>query len=254
MRLLLLLILAGALSLVERLWPERRGQRRLRPGVGTDLVYLLIMPLLTRAATLIGVVAVLVMVTFFLDAPLGRATWVSGLPLGLQAVMVLFAADFFGYWMHRAFHHEPFWRVHAIHHSSTELDWLSAARVHPLNAVITRSLQVGVLVPLGFDPRVLLGAAPLFALYGILLHANVRWSFGPLRWVFASPAFHRWHHAADVAGPGKNFAGLFPVWDLLFGTFHMPVGEHPERYGVHGEAPPAGVLAQLAYPFRRTVR
>jgi sterol desaturase/sphingolipid hydroxylase (fatty acid hydroxylase superfamily) len=101
---------------------------------------------------------------------------------------------------------------------------------------------------LGFRLEVLAGVLPGAALHGLLLHANVRWSFGPLRYVIASPAFHRWHHAADAEGRDKNFAGLLPVWDLIFGTFHMP-GRPPVRCGVDEEVP-KGFFGQLVWPWR----
>ena len=62
-----------------------------------------------------------------------------------------------------------------------------------------------------------------------------------------SPRFHRWHHSRDV---DCNYAGVFPAWDLLFGTYHLP-DEGPETFGVRGEQLPEGVWAQLAWPLRR---
>jgi len=47
-------------------------------------------------------------------------------------------------------------------------------------------------------------------------------SVGPLRAVLASPRFHRWHHTSAKEGRDKNFAGLLPLWDILFGTYYMP--------------------------------
>ncbi|HET8578957.1 MAG TPA: sterol desaturase family protein, partial [Methylomirabilota bacterium] len=87
--------------------------------------------------------------------------------------------------------------------------------------------------------------------YAILLHANVPWTLGPLRYAIASPAFHRWHHTSEAEGRDKNFAGLFPLWDLLFGTFYMPRGRQPMQFGVAGDPVPEGLWAQLCYPFRR---
>lgn len=257
--LLVLGVLSAAFTLAERLRPEVRGQRRKPGSLRTDLIYLVLMPFVTRLAALIGIVSLLAVIAIALGTPLERGalrtllerpTSIRQLPIALQALLALLLADFVGYWMHRAFHRAPLWRVHAIHHSTEQLDWLAAARVHPLNAVLARMAQVAVLVPLGFDPRVLAGAAPVFAIYGLLLHANVSWSFGALRYVLASPAFHRWHHAADAEGLDKNFAGLFPFWDLVFGTFHLPAGGRARRYGLVGESVPDGVLGQLAYPFR----
>ena len=47
-----------------------------------------------------------------------------------------------------------------------------------------------------------------------------------------------------------NYAGLLPVWDQLFGTYHMPTDRRPSRYGID-EPMPLGVWGQLRQPFRR---
>src|SRR4030095_8565844 len=92
---------------------------------------------------------------------------------------------------------------------------------------------------------------PCLAVMALLLHADVSWSFGPLRYVIASPRFHRWHHTTEEEGLDKNFAGLFPFLDLIFGTFYMPPGREPFRFGVLHDDVPVGLAGQLAYPFRR---
>jgi sterol desaturase/sphingolipid hydroxylase (fatty acid hydroxylase superfamily) len=69
--------------------------------------------------------------------------------------------------------------------------------------------------------------------------------------VLASPIFHRWHHTSLEEGGNTNFAGTFPVWDILFGTFRMPKNELPKSYGIGEEAFPSAITGQLAYPFRR---
>jgi sterol desaturase/sphingolipid hydroxylase (fatty acid hydroxylase superfamily) len=68
--------------------------------------------------------------------------------------------------------------------------------------------------------------------------------------VIASPVYHRWHHSAAPAAINKNFAGLFPFWDRVFGTLHLPKDRQPTTFGVVGDAPPAAFLPQLFYPFR----
>ena len=88
-----------------------------------------------------------------------------------------------------------------------ELDWLSAARVHPVNDIANKSLQAMIIVALGYAPVLLAGALPLFTAYAIFLHANVSWNFGALRFVLASPRFHRWHHAAAEEGREKTSPG-----------------------------------------------
>jgi sterol desaturase/sphingolipid hydroxylase (fatty acid hydroxylase superfamily) len=92
---------------------------------------------------------------------------------------------------------------------------------------------------------------PVLTLYALFLHADVDWSFGPLRYVIASPVFHRWHHTSEEEGLDRNFAGMFPFIDVIFGTFYMPRGRAPERFGLVRDDVPDGLLAQLWYPFRR---
>jgi sterol desaturase/sphingolipid hydroxylase (fatty acid hydroxylase superfamily) len=137
-----------------------------------------------------------------------------------------------------------------VHHSSEQLDWLAAARLHPLDAALTRTFAVVPAAALGFGAATLGGAVVLLTAYAVLLHANVRCSYGPLRWVVASPRYHHWHHTGDVAGRDRNFSGLLPVVDLAFGTAHLPPRAWPERYGA--DAPvPAGWFGQMVQPLRR---
>jgi sterol desaturase/sphingolipid hydroxylase (fatty acid hydroxylase superfamily) len=117
-----------------------------------------------------------------------------------------------------------------------------------VNDLVSKFLQVSPLLLLGFNPFATLSAAPFFTLYAILLHADVDWDFGPLRGVLASPVFHRWHHSKDREAWDKNFAGLLPVWDRIFGTYYMPAGRIPENFGIPEELP-RNLLGQLIHPF-----
>jgi len=176
--------------------------------------------------------------------PLGRQQ-----PL-MQAVQMIVVIDFVGYWLHRAFHQKRLWPFHAIHDSSVELDWLSAARVHPVNDIANKCLQAVILMALGYAPVLLAGTLPFFTAYAIFLHANVSWDFGPLRGVLASPRFHRWHHTSVEEGRDKNFAGLLPLWDVLFGTYYMPDSQ-PSQFGV-ADSVPADLVGQLVWPFKHS--
>jgi sterol desaturase/sphingolipid hydroxylase (fatty acid hydroxylase superfamily) len=85
--------------------------------------------------------------------------------------------------------------------------------------------------------------------YSTMVHANLNWTFGPLRFVFASPVFHRWHHSAEESGNNKNFASTFPMLDVIFGTFHMPPGQLPEHFGNGEDDFPEDFWGQFLYPF-----
>lgn len=240
----------------------RQKDKRLplmRRGFATDLAWFAFTPLVTKALTRFGLALAILPAALYIHGRFDPQLILDGygpaarLPLPIQAVLILLVGDFFGYWMHRAFHRQRLWSFHAVHHSSRDLDWLSAVRVHPVNDLFNRIATALPLVLLGFSAIAVASIIPLLTLMAILIHANLDWDFGPFRSVIASPVFHRWHHTDELEARDKNFAGLFPVWDLLFGTYYMPRDRLPTRFGT--ETPvPGSFLGQLVFPFTRQRR
>jgi len=179
--------------------------------------------------------------------PIGR--WLAATSLAAQVAILLAATDFCQYWLHRAFHRRRLWRFHAVHHSATEVNWTTTFRAHPVNELVAGAALAVAARLAGFSETALLLTAPVFFVSGVLTHANLGWSFGPLRFVLASPVFHRWHHSVGPDARDRNFAPMFPVWDLMFGTFHMPPARRPDRFGAEGV--PGDLIGQLLYPLRR---
>jgi hypothetical protein len=64
------------------------------------------------------------------------------------------------------------------------------------------------------------------------------------------PKFHRWHHTSEDEGLDKNFAGLFPLFDILSGTYYMPEERLPERFGLNADNAPQTFWGQMISPFR----
>ena len=223
----------------------------------TDLCYWFLIPLFARyfrigllvigAGFLFGITTAEGLVEFYDDGhgPLAQ------LPLWLQAAVFLVCQDFMLYWMHRTFHRPAMWNYHAVHHSSEELDWISAARFHPFNIMLGGVATDVVLLLAGISPNVLVFLGPFTTAHSAFVHANLNWTLGPLRYVLAGPVFHLWHHTMANQGGEKNFASTFPILDLLFGTFYMPKNTLPETYGVADKAVPSGFGAQMLYPFRQ---
>jgi sterol desaturase/sphingolipid hydroxylase (fatty acid hydroxylase superfamily) len=175
---------------------------------------------------------------------------ISQLPLWVQGAIAIVIGDFIGYWTHRWHHTRQLWDYHAVHHSAEIVDWLTAVRLHPVNDIISRVMQASPLLILGISPIAVEFYVPFLSSYVALIHANISWTYGPFRYVLASPAFHRWHHTMDEEGWGKNFAGLFPIYDVIFGTFYMPRGRQPKNFGLYGETITENFMDQLIYPFR----
>ena len=174
---------------------------------------------------------------------------VSGLPFWGQVAFYLVASDFLLYWTHRIFHGASLWRYHAIHHSAEDVDWSTAYRFHPVNICFHTYLADVIMLYAGVSPTALIVMAPAQTAMALFVHANLNWTFGPLKYVLATPVFHRWHHTLPDEGGNRNFAPMFAVWDVLFATFYMPPDRLPARYGVDDPQFPAGFFGQLAYPF-----
>ena len=175
----------------------------------------------------------------------------AALPLWLQAVIFMVASDFLLYWIHRGFHGGKLWKYHAVHHSSEDLDWISAARFHPINLFLGAVGVDVLLLVAGISPNVMIWLGPFITVHSGFVHANLNWTLGPFKTVLAGPIFHRWHHTLPDRGGNMNFAGTFPIWDMLFGTFYMPENELPDAYGIADKSFPEGFGAQMLYPFTR---
>lgn len=254
-----LAVLSVVFFVIERVFGRSRGKPLLRKGLVTDVCFWFLTPLVTKALSRFAVIVpVMVLVALGLTTVVEMKTGayhgfgpLARQPIWLQVIEIFMVADLVGYWSHRLFHRSRWWPFHAVHHSSEDLDWLSSVRVHPVNDLVSNFLQVTPLLLLGFNAYATASVVPFFTLYAIFIHANVDWDFGPLRYLIATPVFHRWHHSKDRAAWDKNFAGLFVFWDILFGTFYMPKDRKPEDFGIP-EAFPKDFVGQLVHPFART--
>lgn len=251
-----LLALAVLFGVLERLSPCNPGHRPGWRDIATDMLYCLIIPLFTRmvAAVYTGAGVAL----FFrgipddeiMDSLLNGFGPAGSLPIWLQAAIVFIASDVILYWTHRMFHTGRLWPFHAVHHSPRHVSWHSTYRFHPVNTWLSFTLVDSIMMFCGFSLEAVTLMGGFNTLYSGMVHANLNWTFGPFRTLFASPVFHRWHHTAQSEGMDKNFAPTFPLLDIMFGTYYMPA-HLPERYGIDGDPVPPRFTSQLVYPFRR---
>ena len=234
---------------LERLFARREDQPVLRRGWRTDLVYFFVSALLVQVTTVLTLKPAMVFFRWATDADL--QAWVAGQPFALQFVGLLLVADLTQYWVHRLFHTVPrLWRIHAIHHSTEVMDWLAGSRLHLVDVVVTRGLMYVPVYLLGFAQAPIFAYLAFVSIQATFIHANIRFDFGPLRWVLATPRFHHWHHGAEREAINKNFAVHLPLLDWLFGTFHLPKGRWPLSYGIEADSTPTeGYGRQFVYPF-----
>jgi sterol desaturase/sphingolipid hydroxylase (fatty acid hydroxylase superfamily) len=174
-----------------------------------------------------------------------------------ELFVLLFVRDCLIYLRHRIFHLRPVWAFHSVHHSSEDVNWLSAVRFHPAENIIESTGEILLFLGcafVGFDSIVLSLGSLVIGFYNLFIHSNLRWTFGPLRYVFVSPVFHRWHHSDLKEAADKNFAAMFSCLDLAFGTFHMPMDSMPRTTGLlapEKSLHPRTLTGQFLYPFKR---
>ncbi|MFO0908725.1 MAG: sterol desaturase family protein [Isosphaeraceae bacterium] len=245
-----LLFLVAVFLPLER-WFAVRPHRVLRKGALTDLSYYYINNLVP-AALLSVPIALLAQLSHQL-IPAGFLAWVAGLPLAARLGAAFVAGEFGYYWGHRWCHEVPFlWRFHAIHHSAEEMDFLVHTRAHPFDMAFGRFCGfvpiyvLGLGGPANLEGSLVPVAATLFGtMLGFFIHSNIRWRFGPLERVIATPAFHHWHHTRS--GPiDRNFSSSLPWLDWIFGSLYLPA-VWPDDYGIR-EPMPGNLVDQLVHP------
>ncbi|MBS0199513.1 MAG: sterol desaturase family protein [Proteobacteria bacterium] len=256
-------VIALILRPMESLWPVEHWQDR-RSTV------------IDRSYTLIKVFGVLPLFTYAVLAPLGNLLGggsddpagivsVQGLVpwLGQHSVLLFLVyyaiQDFTYYVIHRLQHAIPWWwALHSLHHSQRQVSCWTNDRDHYLDDLLEALIVAGVAVVIGVSPV----EYALIVLSGELLqnlsHANVRLRFGPLLDKFVvDPRYHRLHHMR--VDPGRptlhacNYALVFPLWDIVFGT--ALYGEAVRPTGVGDPMVDAdnrhGIIGQQLYALKR---
>lgn len=140
-------------------------------------------------------------------------------------------ADLAYYWYHRLSHELPLlWTMHHTHHSSPWMNLTTAVRLNWIAKFVS---------PVFFAPLVLLGLSPAYVgaslalglFFQFFLHTD---AVGRLGWfegkLLNTPSAHRVHHGSNRRYIDKNYAGVFIVWDRLFGTYEPET--EAVRYGV----------------------
>ena len=257
--------IAIVMRFFERRWGVERGEDRL---VGVDRVYTVLNKL--------GVVPLLVFVIAYpitqeiehLVRVMGAAPprlerLIPGLHDNAFASFLVYFVlyDLAAYWVHRAQHRFAWWwALHSLHHSQRRVTVWTDDRNHILDDLLVNLVLAVFAQFVGVQPDDFVLILLLGRLVESWSHANVAMSFGRLgARLLVAPRFHRLHHArADAREPhihDHNFAPVFPVWDMLFGTARFDAAPRPT--GVDNAEVDRdngrGWLAQQVRVFRRFV-
>lgn len=211
-------------SLAEVLEPKRTGPMRRKERWLTNLL---------MTALNIAVMSMLP-ITFF-----GVAVWAQKqgfglfnyftLPLLGTLIATLLARGFISFFTHYLMHKVPLlWQLHRVHHLDTEMDVSTTVRFHPFEFIAALIPGVPLVVVFGMSPWVLLLYEIFDAVVTLFSHANIRLPRAIdriLRYIIVTPDLHRVHHSSYHPETDSNFSAVFPIWDIVFGTFRTDTRE-----------------------------
>lgn len=147
-------------------------------------------------------------------------------------VLCMFADDFSFYWHHRLSHEvRILWAAHVNHHSSEQLNFSTALRQSWTEQLYKYIFWLWM--PLvGFPPIMILTMMSINLIFQFWPHTQLVGKLGPLEWIFNTPSHHRVHHASNHKYLDRNHAGLFIIWDRMFGTFQEEDEKVKPVYGI----------------------
>lgn len=157
---------------------------------------------------------------------LGTSWWV---------VLICFVLDDLRYyWVHRFGHRVRWvWASHVNHHSSQHYNLTTALRQTWTYTFTFMMVVRAPLILVGFHPAMVLFCGGLNLIYQFWIHTEAikkmpRW----FEAIMNTPSHHRVHHGRNPRYLDCNYAGVFIIWDKIFGTF-VPEQDHDKvDYGL----------------------
>ncbi len=157
---------------------------------------------------------------------LGASVWVI--------VLCFVLDDLRYYWVHRFGHRIRWvWASHVNHHSSQHYNLTTALRQTWTGTFTLMMIVRAPLVLLGFHPGIVLFVGGLNLIYQFWIHTEAitrlpKW----FEAVMNTPSHHRVHHGRNARYLDANYAGVFIIWDKMFGTFVPEQADEKPDYGL----------------------
>ncbi|MEM8507221.1 MAG: sterol desaturase family protein [Bacteroidota bacterium] len=180
----------------------------------------------------------------------------SGWPVWAQLLLFFVLLDFVQWFTHVCLHKFPvLWRFHQVHHSVKEMGFAAHLRYHWMENIFYKPLKTfGVMVLGGFEPEQAYIVHFIAIAIGHLNHANIKLTYGPLKYLFNNPVMHLYHHSYVLpkGAFGVNFGISLSIWDYIFKTNYIPEDSGKIPLGYPGDKEmPRGFLGQLMYGFKK---
>ncbi|MTI40116.1 sterol desaturase family protein [Fulvivirga lutimaris] len=145
-------------------------------------------------------------------------------------IILFVGADFFYYWAHRMSHEiNLFWGGHVVHHQSEDYNFSVALRQGSFQILWTFFFYFPLAI-IGFKPVDFVFVSALVTVYQFWIHTETIGKMGWFEIIFNTPSHHRVHHGRNPKYIDRNHAGVFIIWDKMFGTFQEE--EEKPTYGI----------------------
>ena len=185
-------------------------------------------------------------------ALIAPSTW----PLWLQLLVFFIILDFVQWFTHTLLHKYSFlWKFHKVHHSVKEMGFAAHLRYHWMENIFYKPLKTfAVMILFGFEPEQAYIVHFIAITIGHFNHANIKITWGPLKYIINNPVMHLQHHAYDVPEGryGVNFGISLSLWDYIFKTNYIPEDSGTIDLGFPGvDKFPKSFIDQNTYGFRK---
>lgn len=128
--------------------------------------------------------------------------------------------------------------------------FFNTGRFHLVDTVTSILLSQPLLFLAGAPSDIFIWVTSITAFIGMLTHCNVEMRFGPLNYIFNTPAVHRWHHSRTPAEGNSNYGENLMIFDVRLKTHYCPRRRPSTNIGIN-DPMPTKFLGQVAQPFRR---
>lgn len=250
-----LIVISLFVWLLEIIFPWRKEQSVFRKDFWLDAFYMFFNFFLFSIA-ISGVYKILQV--FFRDIGITAKSLAlvdpSAWPMWVQLLVFFVVLDFVQWFTHILLHRFPFlWQFHKVHHSVKEMGFAAHLRYHWMENIFYKPLKTfGVMILGGFEPEQAYIVHFIAITIGHLNHANIKLSWGPLKYLINNPVMHLYHHSFVLpeGKAGVNYAISLSLWDYIFKTDYVPEDSGTIEIGFPGdEELQRGFFGQLFYGF-----
>jgi len=247
-----LIVISLVVWLLEIIFPWRKNQSRIRKDFWLDGFYMffnffIFSIFISGDYKAIGLFFSEMGITTKSLAVFNLSNW----PAGIQLIVFFIILDFVQWLTHLLLHkYEVLWRFHKVHHSVKEMGFSAHLRYHWMENILYKPLKtLGVMLLGGFEPEQAYIVHFIAITIGHLNHANIRITWGPLKYVLNNSVMHLYHHMKSLPedkSKGINFGISLSIWDFLFKTNYLPDDNGEIELGFPNEENfPKGFFGQL---------